>query len=121
VRFAVWAPLGASSKSGPGSPYVGLSGPFHFRSEQVGTPSVSGQLVRLAGTGRYNGQPGYRFQLESQGSDRLRVRISHSDARGKEVVDYDNGANAGAAAKAATPAATADRTLLAEGGLTLSN
>jgi len=137
VRFALWAPLGAASKSatsaasaaaaaaasGAGKPYFGLSGPFQFRSEQIGAPSVSGQLVRLAGTGRYNGQPGYRFQLESQGKERLHVRISHSDANGKEVVDYDNGAGAGAgaAAKSAAPAPAAERTLVAEGGLTLSS
>lgn len=131
VRFALWAPLGAAplsaahAGSGPGSPYFSLSGPFHFRSEQVGTPGVSGQLVRLTGTGRYNGKPGYRFQLESRGGDRLRVRISHADAKGKEVVDYDNGARAGTEAKSAAPAAApasaSDRTLVAEGGLTLSS
>ena len=80
-------------------------------------------VVRFEGTGRFNGRAGYRFQDEAQGSDRLHVRITHADAAGKEVVDYDNGASAGggAAAKAAAPAAAPERTLVSEGRLTLSS
>jgi hypothetical protein len=120
LRFALWAPVGgaatksaaASAASGAGRPHFSLSGPFHFRSEQVGVPVVSGQSARLEGTGRFNGRPGYRFFIETQGSDRMRVRIIHTDPSGKDMVDYDNGDAQDAASK---------RSLVAEGGLTLSS
>ncbi len=114
LRFALWAPVssagGTAAKSAAAVtavPTFSLSGPFHFRSEQLSATAAGGQLVRMEGTGRYNGRPGYRFQAEVQGSKRLQVRIVHSDANGKEVVDYDN--------------AAADRNLVTEGGLALSN
>jgi uncharacterized membrane protein len=138
LRFALWAPLGnaAAAKTGAaaaGSPVVGLYGPFQFRSEQVGTQAIGGQQVRLEGSGRYNGRPGYRFLIdatdgdrEQAGSgDRMRVRITHADAGGKEVVDYDNGApggnGSGTAAKAAAPSAAdaPDRTVVADGGISV--
>lgn len=135
LRFALWAPVGrnpaaAASGSEAGAPYFGLSGPIQFRSEQVGTPAVSGQGVRLEGTGRLNGRPGYRFLVEAvdgdrqqpAGGDRMRVRVIHTGSAGAEVVDYDNGAPAKAAALAtATVGAAVDRTLVAEGGVTLHN
>lgn len=121
-RFMLWAPLGAaasakSAEMGGSAPHFSLSGPFHFRSDQIATSAVSGQAVRLEGTGRFNGSPGYRFQIEAQGRDRMRVRITHTEPSGKEVVDYDNGADTGAAAKTST---AEDRTKVTEGGLTLS-
>lgn len=108
LRFALWTPLGfhagkAGGRHGAGVAFVSLSGPFQFRSEQIESASRSGELVRLEGTGRYNGRPGYRFLLEAtdgdegkgSGKDTLRVRLWHKSASGAEVVDYDNLASAG--------------------------
>jgi uncharacterized membrane protein len=135
LRFALWAPAAsaAAAKSGAseaGAPYFGLSGAIQFRSEQVGTPVIKGQQVHLEGTGLFMGRPGYRFVIDTDRGDRMRVRISHTESGGKEVVDYDNG-NAGGNASgnaskdgldAAPPAEAGapDRTVIAEGGLTLS-
>jgi hypothetical protein len=72
------------------------------------------------------GRPGYRFVIDTDRGDRMRVRISHTESGGKEVVDYDNGnagGNAGEDGLDAAPPAEAgapDRTVIAEGGLTLS-
>jgi hypothetical protein len=101
-----------------------LSGPFHFRSDQVSTAASSGQQARVEGTGLLNGRAGYRFALEAwdggkqgAGPDRLHVRVTHADAAtGVEAVDYDNAAPA----KARTALAL-DRTAVAEGGLRLRN
>ena len=80
-----------------------LDGAVQFHSDRIGVAGVSRGTVRMAGTGRLNGRPGYRFvaeasdgeQLLPQGRDRLRVRISHADPRtGTEVIDYDNAAPA---------------------------
>lgn len=125
LSFALWAPLGSSSgdKAGAGSPVVILSGPFQFRSDQVTASAAGGQQARVEGTGRLNGRSGYRFVLEAHdggdthiaGTDRLKVRVTHVDAvTGVEVVDYDNGA-----AVAARSAVSADRTVVADGGLRL--
>lgn len=103
LRFALWAPL---AKAGAARAGVMLTGPFAFRSEQVSSVSRDGAQVRLEGTGRYNGRPGYRFVVDgsdggtAQGADRMRVRISHRDAAGAEVVDYDSGRQATAAKSA---------------------
>jgi hypothetical protein len=132
LHFALWAPVGnnptaTSNGSEAGSPFVGLYGPFQFRSDRVGTPARSGQLVRLEGTGRLNGRPGYRFLIEAIDGDRqqpasgdhMRVRVTHTDVSGTEVVDYDNGAPAKATASPA--AGTPDRTMVVDGGVTLRN
>jgi uncharacterized membrane protein len=137
LRFAVWAPLAASpapaARSGA-APVLTVSGPFHFRADAVGKPERDGQLVRLSGTGRLDGRAGYRFSVEAsaggaQGgaADRLRVRISHTDAATRaELVDYDNGIDAAPTAAATavraaarTPGTGVDGTLLTEGFLRL--
>lgn len=126
LRFAVWAPLDAHSAHATAAgapaaaaPVVTLAGPFHFRAEAVGKPERNGQSARLDGSGRLDGRPGYRFRLDASLGDpqrgtpaRLRVRISHTDAATKaELVDYDNGTDAGpAAAAAAAGAQSAART-----------
>jgi uncharacterized membrane protein len=133
MQFILWAALGGNpaataSQAGAGQPLVRLYGPFHFSSDQVSTASVDGQRVRVEGTGHLNGRPGYRFLIEAQDGDgrqsanpdRLRVRVTHGEARsGAEVVDYDNGAPAQATAARGAPGR--DATAVAEGGLTLRN
>jgi hypothetical protein len=117
LRLAVWAPLDANPAAAPragAAPVITVSGPFHFNAELVGKPEGDGQSVRLAGTGRLDGRPGYRFLVEASpgdarrgAADRLRVRISHTDAASKtELVDFDNGI-------AAAPAATRNSAMLA--------
>jgi uncharacterized membrane protein len=146
LRFAVWAPLDANAAAASrasAAPLVTVSGPFHFNAEVVGKPERDGQSVRLGGTGRLDGRPGYRFLVEASpgraqrgGADRLRVRISHTDAATKaELVDFDNGIAAAPAAApnsaimvappaaqapAQTPANAADGTLVTQGGLRLA-
>ena len=124
LRFSLWAPLGGASQRA-GAPAVLLGGPFQFRSEQVESVSREGQLGRVSGTGRFNGRPGYRFTLEAQdggsedgASDRVHVRITHSDpTTDTEVVDYDNAAPANL--RAAAPAL--DLSAVVDGGVTLRN
>ncbi|SEO39670.1 hypothetical protein SAMN05428959_107189 [Duganella sp. CF517] len=123
LRFALWAPLdGAAPTAGvaAGAPMAWFSGPFHFRSDAVTRATRTGEgRARVTGTGRLDGRAGYRFVLEAvdggalQGArlDRLRLRVTHADAAGAEVVDYDN--------EPARPPAGADRTVVVEGGLTL--
>ena len=124
LRFALWAPLdGAAPADGvaAGAPMAWFSGPFRFRSDAVTRATRTGEgRARVTGTGRLDGRAGYRFVLEAvdggaiQGArpDRLRLRVTHADAAtGAEVVDYDN--------EPARPAAGDDRTVVAEGGLTL--
>jgi hypothetical protein len=129
LRFALWAPLdgGSASASPAAAPaLVNVTGPFQFRAEAVGKPERSGQAVQLKGTGRFNGRPGYRFKLEASpgngqpgAADRLRLRISHTDAATRaEIVDYDNGTEAAAAA--ARTVKTSDSTLVTQGKLRLA-
>ena len=126
LRFALWAPLahnaaGATRDSQAGAAALRLAGPFRFVSERVEAPARDGGRVRLEGSGRYNGKAGYRFLAEgsdsgsgaSAGSDRLSVRISHLDAGGAEVVDYDSGV------PAAGFAAHQNHTQVVEGALTV--
>lgn len=122
LRFALWTPLdgAASSAGGAGQPLVSFYGPFNFRSDRITSAVARGNGARVEGTGRLDGRDGYRFVIEAvdgglvadSGLGRLRVRLAHTDAAtGAEVVDYDNAA--------ATPAASADRTAVAQGRLTL--
>ncbi len=119
LRFALWAPLGEAPAAAAGTPVVSFSGPFQFRSEAVTQATSSGARARVEGTGRLNGRDGYRFVIEAvdggatqgAGADRLRVRVTHAEPNGAEVVDYDNGSP--------QPAAGADRTVVVDGGLTL--
>jgi uncharacterized membrane protein len=124
LRFALWAPIG-NSQGSAGSPFVGLYGPFHFRSDQVTTAALAGKLARVEGTGRFNGRAGYRFLIEANDGnrqlpasrDQLRVRITHTDARsGAHVVDFDNGA---LATVVAARMATRDGTAVVDGGVAL--
>ena len=124
LRFALWAPLGKAGE-GAAAPGVLLSGPFHFRSDQVASASREGQLARVSGTGRFNGRAGYRYTIEAHNggsqdgaADRLRVRITHVEAAtDTEVVDYDNAAPA--TLRAATTAL--DLSAVVDGGVTLRN
>lgn len=103
LHFALWVPLDGNAAAGgsrPGVPFVRLGGPIRFDSEQVAAPARDGVRVRVEGTGRLNGRPGYRFRLETvdeasraDAAAQLRVRVSHVDAGG-EHVDYDNAAPA---------------------------
>jgi probable HAF family extracellular repeat protein len=127
LRFALWAPLDGAAGAMAGMPFVRFDGALQFRSDQVGKAVRSGQDVRLEGTGRLNGHPGYRFQVDAgdgggQAGDRLRVRVLHTEA-GKEVVDYDNGAPAGAATAAVAVAlsATTERTRVTDGDIAIHN
>lgn len=129
LRFAIWAPLDArpAAASRVAAPaLVNVTGPFHFSAEVVGQPEQNGQSIRLNGTGRFNGRAGYRFNVDASpgddqhgGADRLRLRISHTDAATKaEVVDYDNAADA--APIAAQMVNSADRMLVTQGKLRLA-
>lgn len=98
-----------------------LAGSFQFLGDQVSVSTRDGGMVRLEGTGRFNGRAGYRFLAEARdgarmgqaGPDRMRVRISHFAPGGAEVLDYDNGGAPGA-----PPAvAAADQALLDDGDL----
>lgn len=117
LRFTVWAPIGERPA---GNSAVLLSGPFHFRSEQVNAAAATGRQARLEGTGRLNGRPGYRFQIQAQddgSADRLSVRIVHTDpATSAEVVDYDNSAPTTLRTMKA-----AARNVVLEGSLTVRN
>ena len=125
LRFALWVPLAraAGDTGSGGTAAVTLSGPFHFRSEQVTSAAAAGQQAHIEGTGQLNGRAGYRFVLDAlagsgkqgAGPDRLSARVTHVDAAtGVEVVDYDNRAPAMAKATLAL-----DRTVVLEGGLRL--
>jgi len=129
LRFAIWAPLDArpAAASRVAAPaLVNVTGPFHFSAEVVGQPEQNGQSIRLNGTGRFNGRAGYRFDVEASpgddqhgGADRLRLRISHTDAATKaEVLDYDNAADA--APIAVHMVNTAERMLVTQGKLRLA-
>ncbi|MFC5478308.1 hypothetical protein [Massilia suwonensis] len=133
LRFTLWAPLGdtrGAGKAGENAALV-LHGPFAFRSDSVAVTGRAGATLRLEGTGRYNGRAGYRFQLDAAdgdnargGRDQMRVRISHVDAAGTEVLDYDSAGTARAGAKmAAALAGTAAPGQMSpvDGALTLSN
>ncbi|MEH6434252.1 hypothetical protein [Massilia sp. DD77] len=99
LRFTLWSPLGAqaapASQAGKAGPLLVLSGPVEFRADRILAATRVGRAARLEGTGRLNGRPGHRFQLEAidaaEGRDSLRIRITHTDAAGQEAVDYDNG------------------------------
>ncbi|WP_312552691.1 hypothetical protein, partial [Massilia sp.] len=128
LRFAFWAPIGGQAGTGADRATVEFQGPFTFASQKVVSVVREGRQVRLEGSGQFNGRAGYRFLVEavdggaqnagSAGSgDRLRVRIVHTGAAGKEVVDYDS---APAATGAAVPAAAAAQVPVAEGAIALN-
>ena len=131
LRFAIWAPVGGKTLTADGASigaaFVGLYGPFDFRSSEVETVATTGQVARVQGSGEFNGQAGYRFLIEAPISgQQLHARISHTDAvSGADVVDYDNGAPVAMATKATV--ATASTTSAAigaaviDGGLTIRN
>jgi hypothetical protein len=113
LQFALWVPLSKDKAAAAGvkaeKAGVALQGPFAFRSDSVAVVARNGAQVRLEGSGRYNGRADYRFVVDAVdggaapgSADRMRVRISHRDAAGKDVVDYDSAtpAKAGIAAAA---------------------
>jgi hypothetical protein len=130
LQFTLWAPLGArpaAAGAKAAQATVALHGPFGFRSDSVSTVTRNGAQVRLEGTGRYNGRAGHRFVVDAvdgggqKGAGRMRVRISHRDAAGAEVVDYDSAALARAKAGIAAAAAAPDGLVPVDGVLALSN
>ena len=133
LRFALWAPLATAQTGAPAAKtaqgVVALQGPFGFRSDSVATVARNGAQVRLEGTGRFNGRAGYRFLIDAvdgagqQAAGRMRVRISHRDAGGADVVDYDSAgtARAGARAAVAATASVPDGLAPVEGVLALSD
>jgi uncharacterized membrane protein len=129
LQFALWAPLGngrAAAGVQAGKAVVALHGPFSFRSDSAAVVAKNGAQVRLEGTGRYNGRTGYRFVVDALdagvakgGADRMRVRISHRDAAGADVVDYDSAGRAKAGV--ASVAGAGDGMAQVDGALTLGN
>jgi uncharacterized membrane protein len=126
VHFAFWTPVGNTAAGTSGKPFVRFDGPFQFRSDRIGTTTRSGPEAHLEGTGSLNGRTGYRFVIDATdggqrpagGGDSLRVRITHTDADGKEVVDYDNGVVPAAGMFAAT---RTKRTPIESGDIVLRN
>ena len=128
LQFTLWAPLGANAAASAGTKaaraVVSLQGPFGFKSDSVSSVSRNAAQVRLEGTGSYNGRAGYSFLVDAvdggarKNGDRMRVRISHRDATGGEVVDYDSARKAKASLSAAT---ASDGLAPVEGVLALSN
>jgi probable HAF family extracellular repeat protein len=131
LYFALWLPLGGSSPSAstgssPRGAFVGLDGPFHFESEQVAAPARDGRLVRVEGTGRLNGRPGYRFLVEAlddggqqPAGTTMRVRVTYADSSGSESVVYDT--RAAAARRAVGVADTSGQAKIANGWLKFSH
>jgi hypothetical protein len=128
VHFAFWTPVGnAAPVPGTGNkPFVRFDGPFQFRSDHIGTTTGGGQGAHLEGTGSLNGRPGYRFIVDATdggrqqagSGDSLRLRITHTDPGGKEVVDYDNG---GASRAARSAAVRANGTSIEHGDIVVRN
>jgi hypothetical protein len=126
LQFTLWAPTGQTQgKVQAAKAIVALQGPFAFRSDNV-SAARNGTQVKLEGTGRYNGRAGYRFVVDAldgaQGTaDRMRVRISHRDAAGAEVVDYDSAGVQKAGKATVARAGAADGLANVEGAIVLSN
>jgi probable HAF family extracellular repeat protein len=67
-----------------------LQGRVAFKGERLERVSRNGNTVRLEGSGKLDGQPGYRFSIEARDgqhggaleTDRLTVRIEHADPAG---------------------------------------
>lgn len=130
LYFALWVPFGGSSSSAStgsqsSTPYIRLGGPFRFESEQVAAPTREGQLVRVEGSGRLNGRPGYRVLVEAldgngqpAAGSKVRVRVMRAGSSGGDGVVYDTRA----AATMPTPgvAAAAGMAKVARGWLSLS-
>jgi hypothetical protein len=92
----------------------------------VHTATRDGAQVRLEGTGRYNGRAGHRFVIDAvdgggKAAGRLRVRISHRDAAGAEVLDYDSAGLARNRAGIAAAAAAAEGLAPVDGVLALTD
>ena len=130
LQFTLWAPLGArpaGANAKAAQAVVALQGPFGFRSDSVSAVTRDGARLRLEGSGRYNGRAGHRFVLDAldgggvKGAGRMRVRISHRDAAGAEVVDYDSASQARGKAAIAAAAAASDGLAPVDGVLAVSN
>jgi hypothetical protein len=130
LRFALWAPLGEAQEKAAGGAtgkaVLALQGPFGFRSESMNA-TRNGSQVRLEGAGRYNGHAGYRYVVDAlaggpaQGTGRMRLRISHRDAAGADVTDYDSAPPAQAGLQSAAAVDPADGMAAVEGRLALSD
>jgi hypothetical protein len=129
LQFTLWAPLDARPEAASAKAVravVALQGPFGFRSDGVSSVTRNGARVRLEGNGRYNGRAGHRFVVEAVDGDgkaagRMRVRISHREAAGAEVLDYDSAGKARGKAGIAAAAAASDGLAPVDGVLALSN
>ena len=116
LSFAVAAPL--AEANGVGKASFRLRGALHFNTERVDQLTRQGGTVRLEGSGRLNGQAGYRFTLEAtdgnrasaSAPDRLALRITRTDPRTgvqHTALDYGMAAPASRTASAGTAAARA--------------
>lgn len=91
-----------------------MQGRVAFKGERLERVSRNGNTVRLEGSGKLDGQPGYRFSIEARDgqhggaleTDRLTVRIAHADPAG--------GASAGSTRPAVLNYGVADSKLEAE-------
>jgi len=70
-----------------------LQGRVAFKGERLERVSRNGNTVHLEGSGTLDGQPGYRFTIDARDgqhggaceTDRLTVRIEHSDPPGAGI------------------------------------
>jgi|GEM_PF-1105598 len=91
-----------------------MQGRVAFKGERLERVSRNGNTVRLEGSGKLDGQPGFRFSIEARDgqhggaleTDRLTVRIEHGDTAG--------GAPAGSTRPAVLSYGVADRKSEAE-------
>ncbi|HEY0061082.1 MAG TPA: PKD domain-containing protein, partial [Telluria sp.] len=90
LAFRLAAPLAPSD--GKTRPFTFmLQGRVAFKGEQLDRVSRNGNTVSLEGSGKLNGEPGYRFRIEARDgqhggaldSDRMTVRIEHADPAGR--------------------------------------
>lgn len=89
LAFRLAAPL--ASTDGKNQPFTFvLQGRVAFKGEQLERISRNGNTITLEGSGKLNGQPGYRFRVEARDgqrggaleADRLTVRIESADPGG---------------------------------------
>lgn len=84
--FRLAAPLVAACGKTRPFTFV-MQGRIAFKGERLDRVSRNGNTVRLEGSGRLDGQPGYRFSIDARDgqhrgaleTDRLTVRIEHAD------------------------------------------
>lgn len=87
--FRLAAPLVSACGNTRSFTFV-MQGRVAFKGEQLERVSRNGNTVRLEGSGKLDGKPGYRFSIEARDgqhggaleTDRLTVRIEHVDPAG---------------------------------------